>query len=253
MTRMTDIQDVYFEIQQLIDKKVTSSSPNFIAWKTKSLRVLKKLYGEKGIEYKTLSDRKFETTTYFNDSEEDDIEYCLNDLKTTQLEFKAYYEEEFEKELGPSSIANNVLTHVGFDMSKVFIVHGHDTEMKLEVARFIEKQSIEAIILHELPSQGKTVIEKIEAYGNVGAAIILMTPDDEGKAVSELNLSKRARQNVVFEAGYFIGKIGRNRTVIVQKGVETPSDLLGIIDLRSSDWKLELLRELKAIGYKVSI
>ena len=93
--------------------------------------------------------------------------------------------------------------------NKIFIVHGHDNGAKSEVARFLEKIGFEAIILHEQANQGKTIIEKIDAYGNVGFAVVLLTPDDEGCARGG-SLLPRARQNVILELGYFIGRLGRD-------------------------------------------
>ena len=63
----------------------------------------------------------------------------------------------------------------------VFIVHGHDNGVKVAVARFVETLGIKATILHEQPSRGLTIVEKIEKYaGKAGFAIVLITPDDLG-------------------------------------------------------------------------
>ena len=95
------------------------------------------------------------------------------------------------------------------DKSKVFIVHGHDNAAKEAVARFVEKIGLEAIILHEQASSGNTIIEKIEANSNVGFGIVLYTPCDLGASQEKKDeLKPRARQNVVFEHGYLMGKIG---------------------------------------------
>ncbi|MDB4643246.1 nucleotide-binding protein [Flavobacteriaceae bacterium] len=117
------------------------------------------------------------------------------------------------------------------DKSKVFIVHGHDDLAKEEVARFIEKLKLSAIILHEQASSGKTIIEKIEEYSNVGFGIVLYTPCDIGSTKDDKeNLQFRARQNVVFEHGYLMGKIGRNKVcALVKDKVETPNDISGVV------------------------
>ena len=117
--------------------------------------------------------------------------------------------------------------------NEVFIVHGRDDGVKETVARFIEKLNLKATILHEQPSGGLTIIEKLEKYANnAGFAIILLTPDDVGalKDKIEDESKPRARQNVVFELGYFIGKLGRERVCPLFKGeIEKPSDIDGVI------------------------
>ena len=124
--------------------------------------------------------------------------------------------------------------------------------MKESVARIIEKQGIEAIILSEQINQGRTVIEKFEDYSDVGGAICLFTADDIGRARESEENSFRARQNVVFEAGYFMGKLGRDHVAILaDKGVEIPSDLAGVVYTDTTSWQVDLLRELKAMGYTV--
>lgn len=126
--------------------------------------------------------------------------------------------------------------------------------MKHSVARIVEKQGLEAIILREKTNQGKTIIEKFEAHSDVGGAICLFTADDVGKAKAETTENPRARQNVVFEAGYFMGKLGRNHVVMIcEAGVEIPGDLSGVVYTDKSDWKTDVLKELKAMGYSIDM
>lgn len=144
------------------------------------------------------------------------------------------------------------------DKSKVFIVHGHDGEAKQAVARFVEKIGLEAIILHEQASSGKTIIEKIEANSNVGFAIVLYTPCDLGASKGEKDqLKPRARQNVIFEHGYLIGKIGRkNVSALVKGDVETPNDIAGVVYIKMDEadsWKYVVGKEMKACGYDVDL
>jgi predicted nucleotide-binding protein len=141
--------------------------------------------------------------------------------------------------------------------NKIFIVHGHNNEIKQTVARTISKLKLEPIILHEQIDKGKTIIEKFEQNSSdVNFAIILLTADDEGKSNAENSYKVRARQNVVFEMGYFIGKLGREKVfLLLENGVDKPGDLDGIVyvPIDSADgWKLKLVRELKANGYKVT-
>jgi predicted nucleotide-binding protein len=140
-------------------------------------------------------------------------------------------------------------------LKKVFVVHGHDGEPKHDVARFIETLGFEAIILHERPSQGRTIIEKFEEHADVGFAVILLTPDDLGRAKSDADLKPRARQNVVLELGYFIGRLGRRRVCALKQGnVEIPSDFSGVVYQPYDDnggWKQALGRELQEAGYEI--
>lgn len=137
-------------------------------------------------------------------------------------------------------------------MDKIFIVHGHDGELKQAVARIVEKQGITAIILSEQANQGRTIIEKFEDYSDVDGAICLFTADDIGKAKNDSADNQRARQNVVLETGYFMGKLGRNHIVILaDNGIEMPSDLSGVVYTDTDSWQIDLLKELKAMGYTI--
>lgn len=150
--------------------------------------------------------------------------------------------------LGPSG------QHV-FNTSQVFIVHGHDDLAKLEMADFIEALGLEPIILHMQASLGRTIIEKMEYYSNVGFGIVLYTPCDVGSKVGVLNGNYRARQNVVFEHGFLIGKLGRPRVAAVVKDtVETPNDISGVVYValdQQGSWKEELKTEMRSVGYNV--
>lgn len=144
------------------------------------------------------------------------------------------------------------------EKNKIFIVHGHDNETKQEVARFIESIGLETIILHEQASRSMTIIEKIEHYSSeANFAIVLYTPCDKGRGAKETNVPARdrARQNVVFEHGYLMAKIGRENVCALVKGeIETPSDISGVVYTpldSNGGWKIELTKELKACGYTV--
>lgn len=137
---------------------------------------------------------------------------------------------------------------------KVFIVHGRDDGTKNTVARFIEKLGLQPVILHERPNKGRTIITKFrEEAAAVGFAVVLMTPDDVGRGADAADLKPRARQNVVFELGFFIGSLEPERVAAMVKGdVERPSDFDGVvyISLDQGDWRADLGRELKAAGYE---
>ena len=142
-----------------------------------------------------------------------------------------------------------------FNTSQVFVVHGHDEVAKLEVSAFISGLGLQPIILHLQASSGRTIIEKIEHYSNVGFGIVLYTPCDTGSKVGELRGNYRARQNVVFEHGFLIGKLGRARVSAIVKGsVETPNDISGVVYVvmdQEQRWKKELIVELRGAGYQV--
>ncbi|MCL4201450.1 MAG: nucleotide-binding protein [Pirellulaceae bacterium] len=136
---------------------------------------------------------------------------------------------------------------------KVFVVHGRNNELKETVARYLAQLDLVPVILHEQASAGLTVIEKFEFNSDACFAVILLTPDDVGclsPAESLDALSKRARQNVVFEWGFFVAKLGRrNVCALVAEGVELPSDMGGVVYVsldQHGAWKMLLARELKA-------
>ena len=142
-------------------------------------------------------------------------------------------------------------------IKKVFIVHGHDGEMKQEVANVLLKLKLEPIILHEQPDEGKTIIEKFEIHSDVDFAIILLSPDDFAypKDASSREGRYRARQNVIMELGYFIAKLGRNRVVTLYRqndNFEIPSDYLGVLyKPYVGEWKYKLVDEMKKIDPKI--
>ncbi len=144
-------------------------------------------------------------------------------------------------------------------VQKVFIVHGHDQEMRESVARTIEKLGLDPIILHEQPNQGRTIIEKFTDYGNVSFAVVLLSPDDMGYPMNESpkKAKARARQNVILELGFFIGKLGRGKVMPLYKvhpNFEMPSDYSGVLYTPYDDsgkWRFTLVTELQAAGYNI--
>jgi predicted nucleotide-binding protein len=193
----------------------------------------------------------------------------------TYAERRTYISEEFTPVLDALEFGNSVSKSSSHDKiqkmitnkqksvarnkRKVFIVHGRDNEAKHEVARFIEKIGLEAIILHEQANSGMTIIEKIEHYSNdADFALFLYTACDHGRGVheSKIPLKNRARQNVVFEHGYLMAKLGRENVCSLVKGdIETPNDISGVVYVAqdpSGAWKGEVAKELKACGYAIT-
>lgn len=135
---------------------------------------------------------------------------------------------------------------------KVFIVHGRDDAPKYELAHFLSRIGLEPVILHEVYNAGRTIITKFqEVASQVEFAIVLMTPDDVG-GLKDGTLRHRARQNVIFELGFFLGKLSPSRVCALVKGdLETPSDYDGVVFVPFDDhggWKVNLMREFKAAG-----
>jgi len=141
----------------------------------------------------------------------------------------------------------------------IFVVHGHDEAATQSAARVIEKFGLRAIILREQPDGGRTIIEKLEEESSeVGFAVVLITPDDVGAPSAQPEETKnRARQNVIFELGFFVGSLGRRRVCVLHKGhVDIPSDYHGVIYVpmdAGDGWKLKLAGEIANAGIDVDI
>ena len=172
------------------------------------------------------------------------LEYAL-DIIIDDLNQKKEYIAHHEEETIRSSKTDNM----------VFVVHGHDEGAKQTVARFLEQCGFVAVILHEQADGGRTIIEKIEQYADVVFAIVLYTPCDIGREKNEKRGTPRARQNVVFEHGYLIAKLGRERVcALVKQGVQTPGDIAGVVYKpmdSAGAWKTEILSEMKSAGVVV--
>lgn len=140
---------------------------------------------------------------------------------------------------------------------EVFIVHGHDEALRESVARCISKLGLNPIILHERPNEGRTIIAKFDEESSpAGFAVVLLTPDDVGHPLGvETETKPRARQNVIFEMGYFMGRLGMGRVcALYREGVELPSDLQGIVYIKvDGNWKLDFARELKSAGFDIDV
>jgi len=141
------------------------------------------------------------------------------------------------------------------DSTKVFLVHGHEQGIVHECARLIERFGLTAVILHEQPNEGRTVIEKFEHHADAGFAVVFLTADDVG-GIKGQEQKPRARQNVIFELGFFSGKLGRRKTcALYREGVELPSDYNGVlyISIEKEDWKMKVAQEMKVAGLDVDL
>jgi len=219
----------------------TLDSGAFTEWKTRALVCLNDLFGEKHTYAK-----HFEKQV--QNGYRGHVESGLGILKAAKDDLTR--EDQTITEMAPTKAAT--LT------TNVFVVHGHDEEMKQHVARTLSKLGLQPIILHEQPNAGKTIIEKFEVNADVAFAIVLLSPDDMAFPIggSAKQAKPRARQNVVLELGYFVGKLGRNRVFPLKRGdnLELPSDLSGVVYTAydaGGHWRFEVVRELKAAGYPV--
>ena len=136
-------------------------------------------------------------------------------------------------------------------------MHGHDQAVREAVARFIERLGFQTVILHEQPNKGRTIVEKFVGNTDVAFAVVLLTADDVARKKGEPVPSERprARQNVILELGFFLGKLGREKVcALYEQGVEIPSDYQGVVFVSlKDDWKLRLARELREAGLSVDM
>ena len=172
-------------------------------------------------------------------------------LKSMIGEIEEYWEDENQ------TPTTSVIPQNGqIDSKKVFVVHGRDNEARERVARFLEQLKLTPVILAEQSNQGRTIIEKFERHAQAAFAVVLLTPDDVGALESDKNnLSPRARQNVIFELGFFIGRLGRERVCALTNGeMQIPSDYAGVVYIPLDDadgWKIKLGKELKSAGLDI--
>ena len=197
--------------------------------------------------------------------------------KTSQQKNKEYHRNLSEMKTMLKSYGEELemlrynADQVSYNSKQVFIVHGHDSSAKNELARIIDHEfKLESIVLHEHPDKGRTIMEKLEHVSKIpGYAFALLTPDDLGATripnenIEHFNnpdmkitgqktqFKYRARQNVILELGYFIGLLGRDRVCCLYKqAVELPSDISGVLykgfveNVSEITW--EIRKELKA-------
>jgi len=237
------------------NRQFEQARQDYYDWNDFNSELLKQSFNNPNNEYKKKYDNVNQKFIYVPKSPPEELQEFIEDVKNKvnnlrQLVAKVSLikTEINEPALTKASVTNS---------NKVFIVHGHNNEVKVNVARTIEKLGLEAIILHEQANSGKTIIEKFEEHSEVSFAIVLLTDDDLGKNKKADNLNNRARQNVILELGYFIGKLSRNKICpLYMPGVELPSDLHGLLYIEldaEESWKFKLAKELKASGFNIDV
>ena len=253
-----NFQNFCYPNQQYPGEFAGDDTPEWLAWKTRSYNLVQQLTDVTSpsqqlvIEAKDIGTRgnradKFERS-------KSTFQLALR-IALKAVEEDAFGELRTNKSRGGSPALSN----------KVFVVHGHDQGLKTDVEQFIQQIGLEPIVLHRQPDKGRTLIEKFEQHSDVGYAFILLTPDDIAYAIDQDLLpdasrkkEKRARPNVIFEFGFFVGKLGRDRVCCLYKeGVILPSDLDGLvykkIDGSVESQGMAIIKELKAAGYKIQI
>lgn len=240
------------------DQFAGEDRPEWLAWKTRSYNLVTQITASNS-PATTLAETSLRIRTRGNYPKEFKRlkEIIIKALNLAALNIKKDSFGELKKQTmrGSSITLSN----------KIFVVHGHDHALKTEVESFLSDIGLEPIILHKKPDEGQTIIEKFEKHSDVGYAFILLTPDEIAYTIEQDKLNdaerkkeKRARPNVIFEFGYFVGKLGRNRVCCLYRGdIELPSDLGGLlykkIDNKFSTQAFEIMKELKAAGYQVKI
>ena len=251
-------------LQKVLDaipdlKQLRHGSPEFEKWHRNTEVAIANNFGEKSrhvkdftnIHYSLMMITSGTSDSSFQRAYVSGLESASSVLQSMIEEITEYWEEEGQAQIeAPTPRAATKQTE------EIFIIHGRDDGTKETVARFITTLGLKPIILHEQSNQGRTIIEKFERHAQVGFAIALLTPDDVGALKGEeKDFKPRARQNVIFEFGYFMGNLGRHRVCALTKGnVEIPSDYAGVVYIPldvSGAWKMNLVKELKAAEFTV--
>ena len=253
MTNYEKLQTLITEIDVLIQQNITSNSPDFKDWRFNTEFFLEQQFGESSNVCQRFKHTYF--SNWFAESDSDRVSACKSGLEKTK-QLLSFCLKEL-KDMCSIESGTSMMSKPVSAFQKVFVVHGHDTGLKEALARLLERQGIEPVSLQEKANPGlATIIEKFETNSaDVDAAICLFTADDVGGLATSKKRTKRARQNVVLETGFFIGKLGRDRVIIIKEdGVEIPSDLAGV-DLptaNKADWKSTVLQALEKIGYAIN-
>ena len=230
-----------------------SLSPEWVSWETRCTGILKSLFDEKSAQVKALQTAlDVPIIGWGNAKFELRRSYIIGVLQTAVeiIENDIFNEIKKQRAKAPEKLSN-----------KVFVVHGHDDLSKTSLEIFLNEIGLEPIVLHRQADEGQTIIEKFEKHSDVGYAFVLLTPDEFAYLASDSHLPEnkrklesRARPNVIFEFGYFVGKLGRNRVCCLYTGdVNLPSDVNGMIYKQYQNSVEEsaysIIKDLKAAGY----
>lgn len=222
--------------------------------------IINKIFGSKSDYHGDLKEISFTPLVRYSEMPESSYIESWNSGKARYANLVETMIEDLRLSDIDSKTMNDKKTYNSKKLNKeIFVVHGHNEEMKQSVARIIEKLDLVPIILHEQPNKGKTIIEKFFEYSNVSFAIVLLSADDFAYSVKDKARNKkyRARQNVIFELGFFLGKIGRGKVLVLHEEInnlEIPSDYQGVLFVPYDEkgiWKIDLVKEMKACGFNL--
>ena len=247
------------QIAELLE--LNTDGDEFKKWRRNTRIAISYTFGEESQHVEEFKQISF-LPNYFLFDDGSDYTYAYRDgmarakvlLESMIEEIDDYWEDDNSSQPGPPTQEMPVQQL----SNRVFVVHGRDDGTRNTVARFLESLNLEAIVLQEQANEGRTIIEKFEDYADVGFAVVVCTPDDVGALASDHeNLRPRPRQNVIFELGFFLGRMGRGRVCALLEGdLEMPSDYDGILFIpldAAGGWKLTLARELRAAGMTIDM
>ncbi len=231
-------------------------TPAWVAWRARSEDLIVKIFGKNSPQHKMI--RSALSIRTIGDDESKFETAKLSIIETLQSSLDILKEDVFEEFVTEKAASSEAYSN------KVFVVHGHDDKSKTDLEIFLAEIGLEPVVLHRKPDEGQTIIEKIEKHSDVGYAFILLTPDEvaylaneESKPDTERKKEKRARPNVIFEFGFFVGKLGRKRVCCLYKGdVALPSDVGGFLYKKFNnsidEVAYNIIKELKACGYTLA-
>lgn len=242
----------------LSGKPITSASEQ--AWETVTRDILIRAFGSESPNVGAVMDVGRYAFAFGGGSEQEWEAQRAEDMETRLKIMDELIELLHSSEsLTKTGLATSPPSELAGDSNRVFLVHGHHEGAIQETARWLERFGLTVTILREQPNSGRTIIEKFMDFSDVAFAVILLTGDDRGgpKDSSYDQQKMRARQNVILELGFFLGKLGRKRVCAVyQDGVEIPSDYDGVLFVpfdAAGAWRLSLAKELKAAGLHIDM
>jgi len=230
--------------------------PEWVSWETRCRGIIEKMFGDGSAQYNAMQVAiRTDVIGWDRDRFEQKRNYVTG---TLQSAIDVLSEDTFNE------LSSGVADAPGTFSNKVFVVHGHDEVAKTNLEIFLKEIGLDPVVLHRQADEGQTIIEKFEKHSDVGYAFILLTPDECAYLSSKAKLDDkdrntefRARPNVIFEFGYFVGKLGRSRVCCLHTGsVRLPSDVSGMIykgyNSSIEETAYSIIKDLKAAGYKLA-